>query len=65
MYITIGLYLCDSEWIDDFVEELVEIDTFYDDYQQKKLETVVIVDETLLPKEKEHWGFDTVGEGIY
>lgn len=46
-----------------FPEELVEIDTFYDDYRQKKIETVVVVDQALLPKEKEHWGYDTVGEG--
>lgn len=51
--------------IDKFVEELVEIDTFYDDYQEKKLEIVVIVDEILLFKEKEYWGFDIVGEGIF
>lgn len=46
-----------------FVEELVEVDTFYDDYQEKKVEMVVVQDEALLPKEKEHWGYDTVGEG--
>ena len=56
-------------WLYEFcffsLEELVEIDTFYDDYRQKKIETVVVVDHALLPKEKEHWGYDTVGEGMW
>ncbi|XP_061182402.1 uncharacterized protein LOC133190731 [Saccostrea echinata] len=50
----------DEYWADE--EELVEVDSFYDDYTEKKVEVVVVQNETLIPTEKEHWGFDTVGE---